>query len=401
MEHLVLKEGGYEASVSVPARVAAAISGLGVANVVPLGNGDWTISGVSKVGVVHVDGWQVEIVPKVPIARLFYMMGFSRDQKFWQEQPIVLGSDATLLDTIAHSFIRQVGIALAQGMHQTYETFDDAVPMVRGRLDISAQIGRRGGLALPAQIIFDEYTVDTAENQLLLSASLRLLALRSLNAGNRAAIMKLTQRFEGVTPIRRGSSLPRVHFQRLNGRYKGAVGLSRLILRNSSLEHRQGDSTASGFLFDTWRIFEDFVSTALRISLSQHGEKVDLQSSSYLDQGCELAIKPDILVRSRGSVRAAVDAKYKAEKNGRFPHADVYQMLAYCLKFGLTEGHLVYAKGEEDVKTYVIDPPRVAIHCHALNLDQPPNQLLAEVDLLAARIAGPLIAKAQARSVTG
>ncbi|SDP57931.1 hypothetical protein SAMN04487914_11824 [Arthrobacter sp. ok909] len=53
----------------------------------------------------------------------------------------------------------------------------------------------------------------------------------------------------------------------------------------------------------------------------------------------------------------------------------------------------MYAKGEGDVKTCVVDPPCLAIHCHALNLEQPPNQLLADGDLLAARIAGPLIAK--------
>lgn len=390
MERLNLKEGRNEESVSIPARVAAAISGLGVADVVPLGNGEWSISGVSKVGVLHIGGWQVEIAPKVAIARLFFMMGYSRKQKFWREHDVVLGSEGTLLDTIAHSFIRQAGIALARGLHQAYETFDDALPMVRGRLDIPAQIGRRGGLALPAQVIFDEYTVDTAENQLLLSAALRLLALPTLGTANRAAIMKLTQRLEGVTPVAPGRSLPQVHFQRLNDRYKGAVGLSRLILRNTSLEHRKGEYAASGFLFDTWRIFEDFVSEALLGSLAQRGERVEMQSSHFLDQGSEIEIRPDILVHSKGSVRAAVDAKYKSEKNGRFPHADVYQMLAYCMKFGLSEGHLVYARGEEDVKSYVIDPPRVTIHCHALNLDQTPDLLLADMDLLAVRIAGPL-----------
>lgn len=389
MERLILKEGAYGASVLLPAQVAAAISAMGVANVAPRSDGDWAISGVSKVGVVHVDGWQVEIIPKIPIARLFFMMGFSTDQKIWHDHSIVLGSEASLLDSIAKSFIRQVTIALARGMHQAYETFDEALPMVRGRLDIPAQIGRRGGLVLPAQVIFDEYTVDTAENILLLSASLRLLALPSLGAADRAALRKLIRKFEDVTPLPRGGALPPVHFQRLNERYRGAVGLARLILNNSSLEHRQGDNAASGFLFDTWRIFEDFVSDSLRSSLSRHGERVELQSSSYLDQGSQLVIKPDIVVRLNGSVSAAIDAKYKAEKNGRFPNADVYQMLAYCLKFGLTEGHLVYAKGEEDVKSYVIDPPNVTIHCHALNLDQTPEQLLSDVDLLAARIMAP------------
>jgi len=38
-----------------------------------------------------------------------------------------------------------------------------------------------------------------------------------------------------------------------------------------------------------------------------------------------------------------VDAKYKAEKPSGFPNAGVYQMLAYCLRLGLPEGHLVNA----------------------------------------------------------
>lgn len=395
MEHLNLNEGRNEESVSIPAPVAAAISSLGMANVVPVGNGDWSISGVSKVGVVHVGGWQVEISPKVPIARLFFLMGFASDLRFWQEPDIVLGASGGLLGTIAHSFIRQTGIALGRGLHQAYETFDDAVPMIRGRLDIPAQIGRRAGLVLPAQVIFDEYTVDTAENQLLLSAALRLLALPSLASANRIAIKKLVQRLEGVRPIVPGRSLPPVHFYRLNDRYRGALGLSRLILHNRSLEHRQGVTAASGFLFDTWRIFEDFVSKALRSALARHGEKVEMQSSSFLDRGRQVEIRPDILVHSNGRVRAVVDAKYKSERNGRFPHADVYQMLAYCLKFGLAEGHLVYARGEEDVKSYVLDPPGVTIHCHALNLDQSPDLLMADMELLAARIAEPARAKAE------
>ncbi|MCY0906698.1 hypothetical protein OS914_17670 [Arthrobacter sp. H14-L1] len=50
------------------------------------------------------------------------------------------------------------------------------------------------------------------------------------------------------------------------------------------------------------------------------------------------------------------------------------------MKFGLTDGHLIYATGEEEEKLHVIDPPGIRIHCHALDLDQGPEQLLAAVD---------------------
>ncbi|WP_353611747.1 hypothetical protein [Arthrobacter sp. OY3WO11] len=133
------------------------------------------------------------------------------------------------------------------------------------------------------------------------------------------------------------------------------------------------------------QIFEDFVSEALRASLSRHGTSVGLQSSAYLDRGRELIIKPDILLRSNGIVRAAIDAKYKAEKLGRYPNADVYQMLVYCIKFGLFEGHLVYARGDADIRSYVIDSPGITIYCRSLNLDQPPDALMAEVG----RTGGP------------
>jgi 5-methylcytosine-specific restriction enzyme subunit McrC len=39
--------------------------------------------------------------------------------------------------------------------------------------------------------------------------------------------------------------------------------------------------------------------------------------------------------------------KYKAEKPGGFPDADLYQLLAYCTTLRLPVGHLVYAEGNE------------------------------------------------------
>lgn len=82
---------------------------------------------------------------------------------------------------------------------------------------------------------------------------------------------------------------------------------------------RQGDNAASGFLFDTWRLFEDFVSDSLQTSLSRRGVRVELQLSSYLDQGCQLVIKPENVVRSSGSVIADIDAKVQSREERALP----------------------------------------------------------------------------------
>ena len=71
-------------------------------------------------------------------------------------------------------------------------------------------------------------------------------------------------------------------------------------------------------------------------------------TGTYLDTGSKVALQPDLLWSDGDRAMAVVDAKYKATKFANYPNADVYQMLAYCVRFGLETGHLVYAKGEED-----------------------------------------------------
>lgn len=101
-------------------------------------------------------------------------------------------------------------------------------------------------------------------------------------------------------------------------------------------------------------------------------------------------MRPDLVwMTPAGTVRAVIDAKYKAERPAGFPDADLYQMLAYCTVLGLKDGHLVYAKGNEPIRIHRVARADVQLHCHALDLGLPPAELLAQVDLLAEYIASP------------
>lgn len=61
-------------------------------------------------------------------------------------------------------------------------------------------------------------------------------------------------------------------------------------------------------------------------------------------------------------------------------------MLAYCTRFALQAGHLVYAKGEEEPCVHKIIGRDTSVHCHAVDLDQDPDALLNQVRRLAAKI---------------
>jgi 5-methylcytosine-specific restriction enzyme subunit McrC len=98
-------------------------------------------------------------------------------------------------------------------------------------------------------------------------------------------------------------------------------------------------------------------------------------------------LRPDIAWKVLGSAVAVIDAKYKAERPAGYPNTDLYQLLAYCTELGLREGHLVYAKGNETSAHHIVRRFGIEIFCHAVDLDQPPDGLLARMRNLAERIA--------------
>lgn len=156
-----------------------------------------------------------------------------------------------------------------------------------------------------------------------------------------------------------------------------------------SVEHLPGDVTVTGFLFDMAKVFEDFVTVALRYALTGDSGRCVLQAQHHLDENDTIRMVPDFVwYADDGTPLAVADAKYKAEKPEGYPDADLYQMLAYCTALNLPEGHLIYAKGNAPHAAHRVRHTGVLIHQHALELDQPPAGLLADVRALASQL-GP------------
>lgn len=395
----VAEYGTVSVSLNDAAGRAVARSGVVEATPDPYLPGQWRIKAKGKVGVATVrtpdaPATTVRIVPKVPVARLLFLLGYHRNPHGWRNEDAQLAAAPDLLPALARLFTRQAERALSQGLLQGYRAVKETSLLVRGRIRDADQIRRRYGKLLPVEVAHDEYTTDIPENQLLRTACERLFRLPGgVPDDVRGVLRRLRARLADVTPIGRGRTLPQWQPSRLNARYHKALRLAELVLRGTSVEHLPGSITVNGFLFDMAKVFEDFVTVALREALAGSGGWCVLQASHYLDERDVVRMVPDFVrYADDGTPLAVVDAKYKAEKPEGFPDADLYQMLAYCTALSLREGHLVYAKGNAPHTTHRVRNAGVVIHQHMLELNQSPADLLSDIQALAERLGAEVLA---------
>ncbi|WP_186629406.1 McrC family protein [Rhodococcus sp. BP22] len=387
---LTLTEGGESRLVNLSLPEYEALRGLAIVDINPtLGAGTYEVSAGRKIGAVSIGELQVLVRPKVAdLNRLLFLLGYSGKRPIWRDDRVQLAEADELLPALAETFVRLAARATEQGLLQGYQTVTDTLPVLRGRILAGEQMTRRYGLPVPLAVEYDDFTVDTAENRILLAAALRLLTVPRLSADARRRLQRLRITLADVTTPTRGSALPTWQTSRLNTHYHDALRLSKIVLAAQSFEHRAGDLAVTGFMFDMWQIYEDFVGTALGEALIAHGGRYVTQLPMHLDNAEEVRMQPDLVWLSPdGTPGAVVDAKYKAERPAGFPNADLYQMLAYCTVLAMPEGHLVYAKGNEAVRSHAVRHCGVVIHCHTLDLGLDPAALLRQVDHLADRIA--------------
>jgi 5-methylcytosine-specific restriction enzyme subunit McrC len=315
-------------------------------------------------------------------------VGYALHAAAWRPETVPVAEAADLIPVVAQALWRQTERAIGPGLLPGYILVEESSQVLRGRLRESEQLRRYHGLPLPLEIQYDEFTTDIPENRILRTACERMLAVPRVDAESQRMLRRLLRDFTDVTPLRRGEQIPGWQATRLNARYHAALRLAELVLRATSVEHESGPVAVNGFLLDMPRLFEDFVTVALREALvSAHGGRVDDQDQNHFDEAGHVRLRPDIVWKIRGSAVAVIDAKYKAEKPAGYPNADLYQLLAYCTVLGLRSGHLVYAKGNEEPVRHVVRRSSIEIFCHAVDLDQEPGTLIGQMRDLAQTIA--------------
>ena len=354
----------------------------------------YTIRPGSWVGAVEIGDLSVLIQPKVGIVKLLalacYAMGMFKLQ---HERQFDFAEELeSLPDTLALALAAAARRAFSRGLLHGYLTEEEALLTVRGRIRFDDQLRRRFGLPLPIEVTYDEFTDDIVENRLVKAAVVCLGEMRLRSSRARRDLGWIMAMLENVshsdfTP----KGVPEVSFNRLNEHYRVVVGLSRLILQNRAFESRRGEVRATGFLMDMNKVFQDFVTVALReeLGISERvfcsDDQLKGQRRIHLDEERNVKLEPDLTWWEGGKCVFVGDAKYKVADGGA-RNADLYQLLAYATALDLPGGMLIYAKGETKPVVHQVMHVAKQLEVAALDLSGTLDDVLDNVARLAHRV---------------
>ena len=349
MREINLRE--YKESEPIPLTVAqrdALTGAVGRLTVTPVrGESDlYILKPSSIVGAVEVGELSVFIRPKIEIGQLFSIA--IRARKVCFKGSFNFPEAKELPDWLALALAGEAHQAFARGLLHGYITQEEALRTVRGRIRFDEQIRRRFGLPLPVEVRYDEFTDDVLPNRLVKAAVHGLSRMRLLWPGARQGLARIDAMLDGVSLCAYPpNAVPEVRFDRLNRHYENVVNLARLVLSHLEYGSYNGGVRALGFTMDMNKVFQKFVTVALREQLGLEDEFGEMCVGT-LDEEGEIHLKPDLVWWEGGRPVFVGDAKYKRiPSDARVPNADLYQMLAYATALDLPGGLLIYAKDDE------------------------------------------------------
>ena len=342
----------------------------------------------SVVGAVEIDGLSVRIEPKIGVRQLLSLACYAVDQVKLQPGDFDFHQEAALPDFLALALTSAARRAFSRGLLHGYVTREEAMYAVRGRIRFAEQMRRRFSMPMPVEVRHDEYTDDITANRLVKAAATTLGMMRLRSAEARSGLVQIAATLDNVSLVEfPPGSVPKIKFDLLNEHYKDVVALSTMVLQHNAHQFERGAVRAPGLLVDMTRLFQDFVTVALREELGVSEERFRESGIDTLDvqangDGGRLGLRPDLVWRDGSQCVFVGDAKYKRS----VPNSDLYQMLAYVTALDLPGGLLIYAEGEPEAAKYTVRHSGKLLEVVALDLSGTLECVLQRVRGVAARV---------------
>ena len=352
------------------------------------GTGDeYLLKPTSTIGAVDVGDLSVSIRPKLRIGRVLYLASYAMGDVDFREERFRFEGRESLVEALVPALTRAARRAFGRGLLHGYRTEEEALHTVRGRIRVADQIRHRFGIPVPVEVRYDDFTDDVLPNRLVKAAAARLGRLRIRSRQSRLDLGWIAATLDNVSLVDfPPGEIPEVKFDRLNEHYREVVTLARLILRHTAIETARGAVQASGFLMDMNKIFEEFVTRALREKLRLTEHSFPAERQVWLDEKQNVRMLPDLSWWDGSTCIFVGDVKYKRLEDKSARTADLYQLLAYTTALNLPGGLLIYAEGGPESTIHHVRHAGKQLEVATLDLSGKIEDLQREICKLAERV---------------
>lgn len=333
------------------------------------------------VGVLQIDGLQVEVVPKVDrrveagvdddaMARhnLLTMLSYTPDTPIRERDlASLVRHDVPLHELLFKLFADRLERELIRGVERGYVERHEDLATVRGRIDLTRQVLAFGGRGERFACVHDVFEEDTALNRILLATALTLSRITTV-LGTQKTLRHCTALLGRVQRVPLMPHLfTRVRLTRQTERFEPLLALSEMLLGKQSPGMSGGDHDSFSLFFSMSAVYEGFVGGFYRrhvepllpeVVMREQGgsRKFDLLFSSRSHRG-RLKLEPDFLFEcedEEGELRNfVIDTKWKRidwkDSGDSVKREDLYQLHAYMTAYEARHVALLYPDvGVED-----------------------------------------------------
>lgn len=260
-----------------------------------------------------------------------------------------------LLEVFIGLFIDELLFLFKRDVNRGYKTNMENQTFIKGKIDFAETVKRNSYRKHLHYVRFDQFTENILLNQIFKAVIQRLIK-RTLVKENKIKLKQGLLWLEDVEPIQLSNEIwNQVKFTRLNYAYEPVLNLAKLFYFNSSPNLNKGDELTFSFLVPLNQLFEKYIYEILKKNVSLDFEVKYQGPISYLGEfegdkflQLKLQLKPDICLLKGDKVFFVIDAKYKEvlSIDGKLSinQSDVYQMLAYSIRYDCKNIFLVYPK---------------------------------------------------------
>ena len=339
------------------------------------------------VGVIHYMGEKINLLPKIFFDsdksytddaedqivvinqihnHILWWLSYCRKIKFPNYQATLGSSKSDFFEVLIFLFSKYTRELLNSSIYQQYEEVNSELSFIKGRLNTNEYISENlsNGKWHKLNCTYDALVFDNEFNRIIKHVTTLLFNV-TFNQENKKYLREILFILDEVSDERvTAEQCSRISFNPMFVDFETVRDYCQLFLTNCVSFDYKNELKLFAFLLPMEYVFEDFIFGFIDKELENVSAKAQ-RSDTYLDEGGTFYLKPDLWLKTDHKSLVA-DTKYKIvysddkdPKKG-ISQNDLYQMLAYAVRFEVDEIILFYPNTikqvqEEEIKFIIKD----------------------------------------------